>query len=154
MNHFGKIREQLDRYGVDAMLLTNEANRFYASGFRSSGTDGVALVTRDKAYYWTDSRYIEAAERAVADAEVGLASLGRGYSVLINEAVARHGLKTIGFEDEYMTVAELRQYQSRVRADFKPATELMARLRMVKDAEEIEALIGAQRIAERALEEI
>lgn len=154
MNHFGKICEQLDRYGVDAMLLTNEANRFYASGFRSSGTDGVALVTRDKAYYWTDSRYIEAAERAVADAEVGLASLGRGYSVLINEAVARHGLKTIGFEDEYMTVAELRQYQSRVRADFKPATELMARLRMVKDAEEIEALIGAQRIAERALEEI
>ena len=154
MNHFSKIRAQLDRCGIDAMLLTNEANRFYASGFRTGGTDGVALVTGDKAYYWTDSRYIEAAQREVADAEVGLAEAGHGYLALINEAVERHGLKTIGFEDGYMTVAELKLYQSKVRADFKPATDMMARLRMVKDAEELEALVGAQRIAERALEEI
>ncbi|MCR5826115.1 MAG: Xaa-Pro peptidase family protein [Oscillospiraceae bacterium] len=154
MNHFAAIRAQLDRCGVDAMLLTNEANRFYASGFHSTGTDGVAFVTKKNAYYWTDSRYIEAAGQAVTDAEVALTTVGRSYAALINEASERDGVETIGFEDEYMTVAELRQYSERLHATLKPATALMTGLRMVKDEEELAALIGAQRIAERALSEI
>ena len=30
MNHFAKIAEKLNTYGLDGMLLTCEANRFYA----------------------------------------------------------------------------------------------------------------------------
>ena len=154
MNHFSGIREKLDAYGIDAMLLTNEANRLYASGFHSTGTDGVALVTKNENYYWTDSRYIEAAEREVKDATVEQVTLSRGYAALLNDAIERHGLKTIGFEDEYMTVSEWKRYQERVHAELKPATGLLTKLRMVKDAEELEALVGAQRIAEKALAEI
>ena len=66
MNHFAAIRAKLDEYDIDAMLLTHEANRFYASGFRSTGADGAALVTKDGAYYWTDSRYIEAARQQIS----------------------------------------------------------------------------------------
>ena len=154
MNHFAAIRDRLDAYGVDAMLLTHAANRLYASGFRAPETDGVAFVTRERAYYWTDARYIEAAAEQVADAAVELATPERGCIALLNEAVERHGVQTIGFEDEYMTVAELARYQGKVRAEFRPATALLTALRAVKDAEELEALIGAQRIAERALAEI
>ena len=68
MNHFDTIAAALEDRGLDAMLLTGEANRFYASGFHSSGTDGVSLVTRSGAYYFTDSRYIEAAGRYVQGA--------------------------------------------------------------------------------------
>ena len=46
MNHFAKIAAQLESRDLDGMLLTHEANRFYASGFHSAGTDGMALVTR------------------------------------------------------------------------------------------------------------
>ena len=154
MNHFSGIREKLDAYGIDAMLLTNEANRLYASGFHSTGTDGVALVTKNENYYWTDSRYIEAAEREVKDATVEQVTLSRGYVALLNDAIERHVIKTIGFEDEYMTVSEWKHYQERVHAELKPATGLLTKLRMVKDAEELEALVGAQRIAEKALAEI
>ena len=56
MNHFAKIAAQLKSRDLDGMLLTHEANRFYASGFHSAGTDGMALVTREKFYYFTDSR--------------------------------------------------------------------------------------------------
>ena len=48
MNHFKKIAGALEAHGLDAVLLTCEANRFYASGFHSSGTDGVAIVTRNR----------------------------------------------------------------------------------------------------------
>ena len=40
MNHFQNIADRLEAYGLDAMLLSCEANRFYASGFHSSGTCG------------------------------------------------------------------------------------------------------------------
>ena len=154
MNHFAAIRDRLDACGVDAMLLTHAANRLYASGFRTPGTDGVAFVTRERAYYWTDARYIEAAAEQVADAAVELATPERGYAALLNGAIERHGVRTVGFEDEYMTVAELERYRSRIRAEFRPATALLTALRAVKVAEELEALVGAQRIAERALAEI
>ena len=66
MNHFAKIAAQLESRDLDGMLLTHEANRFYASGFHSAGTDGMALVTREKFYYFTDSRYTEADPAACA----------------------------------------------------------------------------------------
>ena len=50
MNHFKKIAAALEAHQLDAVLLTCEANRFYASGFHSSGTDGIALVTRNRNY--------------------------------------------------------------------------------------------------------
>lgn len=154
MNHFAAIRAKLDEYGLDAMLLTNAANRFYASGFASSGTDGVALVTREGSHYWTDSRYIEAAEARVKDASVELVKAGRGYITVLNEVIEAQGLKTLGFEDEYMSVADFRLYEEKLRAALKPATKLLRALRAVKDEAELASLTAAQRIAERALEEI
>ena len=87
MNHFSQIAARLEQYDLDAVLLTEEANRFYASGFHSAGTDGAALVTRRGAWYFTDSRYIEAEERYVQDARIAEVRPGRGYSVLIEEVV-------------------------------------------------------------------
>ena len=154
MNHFQKIAAHLEEHGLDAMLLTGEANRFYASGFHSSGTDGVALVTRKKAYYFTDSRYTEAAGRCLVGAELREIGHGRGYAALIEEAISEQHIRRMGFEDAYMTVRDHGQYQKALSCDLVPATDLLWRLRMVKDDEEIEALVAAQRIAERALEEI
>ena len=154
MDHFAAICAKLAEYGVDAMLLTCAPNRFYASGFASSGTDGVAFVTREQAYYFTDFRYIEAATAQVRGAAVEMVKSGRGYLTLLNEAIARHGVKRVGYEDAYMTVAEYNVYREKLNCELVPAAKLMTELRMVKDARELEALIAAQRIAEKALEEI
>ena len=154
MNHFQKIAAQLGNYGLDAVLLTGEANRFYASGFHSSGTDGVALVTRKKAYYFTDSRYTEAAARCLVGAELREVGRGRGYAALIEEAVSEQRIRRMGFEDAYMTVQDYERYRKALSCDLVSATELLWQLRMVKDDEELEALVVAQRIAEKALAEI
>ena len=154
MNHFAKIAAQLESRDLDGMLLTHEANRFYASGFHSAGTDGMALVTREKFYYFTDSRYTEAARRHVQDAEVQEAGHGRGYSALLMEAVQRHSIQRLGFEDAYMTVREHDAYARALPCELVPAADLLAELRAVKDPEELEIMEGAQRIAEAALEQI
>ena len=154
MNHFRQIRQKLSDYGLDAMLLTGEANRFYASGFHSTGTDGVALVTEAGAYYYTDARYIEAAMRQVQGAEIHETGRGRGYSVLLQEAVDKHGIRRMGFEETYMTVADCEAYRSKLSCELIPASALLTELRRVKDEEELSAMIGAQRIAEKAFQDI
>ncbi|MBQ0038649.1 MAG: aminopeptidase P family protein [Clostridiales bacterium] len=154
MNHFAEIAAHLAEEHLDAVLLTGEANRFYASGFHSTGGDGVALVSRNGSYYFTDSRYIEAAEAQVEDAAIGMTDRERPYSAWINEAISLSGIKTLGFEDDTMTVAEFRMYEKKLNCQMVPASDFLHRLRRVKDAEEVERLIGAQRIAEGALEQI
>ena len=154
MNHFFEIASHLEAYGLDAMLLTAEANRFYVSGFHSGGTDGAALVTRTRSYYFTDSRYTEAAERAIVGAELREIGGGRGYAALIEEVVQEHSIRKMGFEDAYMTVQEYERYRKALTCDLVPATELLWQMRMVKSDIEVEAMIAAQRIAEKALDEI
>lgn len=154
MNHFAKIAEKLSAYELDGMLLTCEANRFYASGFHSTGTDGVALVTREGNFYFTDSRYIEAAHNKVQDAEIAMTDAAHPYVDLINAAMEKTHVQKLGFEDAYMTVADYRHYSEKLHCQLVPATELLISLRQSKDEEEIQRMIAAQRIAEGALDQI
>ena len=154
MNHFHKIGARLEAAGLDAMLLTGEANRFYASGFHSSGTDGVALVTKDRAWYFTDARYTEAAGRTIRGAEIREVGHGRGYTTLLEEVLREQGARRLGFEDAYMTVQDWERYRKALPCELVPASELLWELRRAKDDEELEAMVAAQRIAERALEDI
>ena len=153
MNHFAKIAAELDAAGLDAILLTEEANRFYASGFHSAGTDGMALVTRRGNYYFTDSRYTEAASRVVRDAAVEEVGRGRGYLTLIREVLQRDGVARMGFDDAAMTVRDYNRYREGLPCELVPAAELLEKLRAQKDPEELKIMIAAQRIAERALAE-
>jgi len=154
MDHFQQIREKLTERGLDAMMLTNEANRLYATGFHSTDTDGLALVTQNNTYYFTDSRYTEAAERVIPHAILREVKAGRGYTVLVEEVIREENLQKIGFEDAYMTVQDYERYRKALTCELISATDLMLQLRMVKSEEELEFMIGAQRIAERALEDI
>ena len=153
MDHFAKIAAQLAAQDLDAILLTEEANRFYASGFHSAGTDGMALVTRQGNYYFTDSRYTEAASRVVRGAAVEEVGRGRGYLTLIREVLQRDGVARMGFDDAAMTVRDYHRYREGLPCELVPAAELLEGLRAQKDPEELEIMIAAQRIAERALAE-
>ena len=154
MNHFAKIAEKLSAHELDGMLLTCEANRFYASGFHSTGTDGVALVTREGNFYFAGSRYIEAAHNKVQDAEIAMTDAAHPYVDLINAAMEKAHVQKLGFEDAYMTVADYRHYSEKLHCQLVPATELLISLRQSKDEEEIQRMIAAQRIAEAALDQI
>ena len=150
MNHLEHIAAHLD--GLDAMLLTSEANGYYATGFMG---EGIALVTRRGSWYFTDSRYTEAADKAIGNAAViREVSREKPFSVLINEALAEAGAEKAGFEEQRMTVAEHAVYSEKLHCTLTPASSLMTELRGSKDEEELSCMTAAQRIAEGALEQI
>ena len=52
MDHIARLSASLGE--LDALLLTGESNCFYATGFFG---EGAAVLTKQGAYYITDSRY-------------------------------------------------------------------------------------------------
>lgn len=151
MNHFKQIAAKLGDYGVDAMMITSQPGEIYASGFYG---EGIALISPKEVTYITDSRYIEVAEKQVTGANVVMVGRGRNYTALVNEFLARTGAKTLGIEERYLSLAAYRDYQEKLNAQLVPAGKLVLELRAGKDADELECMVKAQRIAERALEEI
>ena len=151
MNHFGKIAQQLSAHGLDAMLVTSAPGEFYAAGFHG---EGMAVVTPAQTWYSTDSRYIEAAGQLVKDAQVGMIRTGQTYRQLAQDIVSAQGIRRLGFEDNYMSVAEYSQWKEEVRAELVPASEILDLLRMVKDEEELAAMKEAQRVTDEAFSEI
>ena len=54
------VRAELANWQVDAVLISSKSNRRWLSGF--TGSDGLLLVSEDRALIGTDSRYWEQAE--------------------------------------------------------------------------------------------
>lgn len=156
MNHYANIAAALEAENLDAVLLTGEANRFYASGFFIPGGDGAALVTRRSgAYFFTDARYTEAAGRTLEGLELREIRAGRGLTVQLKELLEEQAIRRLGFEEDVMTVEEYRRYEKEFPAGaLLPAAKVLRTLRRVKDETELSAMEGAQRIAERALADI
>ena len=154
MNHFSAIQAALAPAGLDALFLTCRYNRFYASGFDSYDTDGACLITPDHVFYWTDGRYIEAAQREITGAEGGLTDRAHPDEALAADVVKRFGIRHLGFDEGAMTVADHRRYTAALPCELVPASALMTTLRSTKDAGELEIMRQAQRIAEKAYLEL
>lgn len=152
MSRFKKIAAKLAAYEIDGMLVLSPAGRLYATGFPSSA--GAALITKEESYFITDSRYIEAAGKAISGGIVLENTREKSISFLVEEAVQRHGIKRLGFEEDFLTVTLHGQLTSKLSCELVPAAALLTELRAVKEPWEIEQMVKAQRIAEGALAEV
>ena len=146
--------KNLDKYlallndEVDGLLLTSRYSRHYGAEFDIA--EGVAIVSKAGCRYFTDSRYIESAEQEVSGAEVSMPTGGMNYRKLARAIVDELGIKTMGFEDEYMSVSLYNMWTEALPVEFVPASDLLTDLRMVKDQDELAAMREAQRVTDEA----
>ena len=152
MNRCQRAARVLPERGLDALLVLSEANRFYLTDFHS--TAGVALVTGEGSWFFTDSRYIEAARRSIDGLVVEENTLVHPALKTVEQILSQRGLRRVGIEDAALSLAEYRKLQDTLKGcELLPASDLLQQLRAAKDEEEIRRMVSAQRIAERALEE-
>lgn len=152
MNNIAKIQNALIKNELDALLITDEKNQRYAAGFPF--TDGYVLVTKEKAWLITDSRYIEAAELAAGGcATVQMYDRQHSALSLVKAALSEAGVSRLGGEERKLSHGDYQDIEKELGLPLLPAQQLLCDLRASKSAEEIASMIKAQRISEAALEE-
>lgn len=152
MNHIKNIANQLPQLGLDAMLVTSESGEFYAMGFHG---EGVAFITPQECWYYTDSRYIEAANQEITGVHVDVLRAGQTYRQLVLSLVVANNVRKLGFEDEGMNVAQYKLWEEALSGvELVGVSDMLTRLRMVKDEEELAVMREAQRITDEAFTEI
>lgn len=153
MNHLKQIQEGLHNKEIDALLITGDTAEAYALGFRG---EGVVLVTETECFYYTDSRYIEAARSKVTGCTITMVETGHLHIACVREDVQRMGLKRLGYEEDTMTVRQFWNWHKALGelAELVPAGELVIGLRRRKDREELALMRQAQAITDRTFQEI
>ncbi len=137
----------------EAILIHSPENRRYFTDFPSS--DGFLVITKDDAVFFTDSRYIEAAQKTIKSCRAQLLTrLSNEVKIFFEE---KH-IEKVYTETDRLTVSLLSQFRkifSSVKVTPSKKTEnKINELRMVKTLDEIECIKKAQRIAEDAFEHI
>ena len=136
---------------VDGLLLTSRYSRHYGAEFDIA--EGAAIVTKKGCRYFTDSRYIESAENNLKGFEV-LCVDGIGYFKRLNDAIAEFEVTTLGYEENYLTVAELMGYEKNLNAKLVPFNAKISGFRAVKESWELDNMRKAQAIADKAFAEV
>ena len=136
---------------VDGLLLTSRYSRHYGAEFDIA--EGVAIVTKAGCRYFTDSRYIESAANSLKGFEV-ICVDKIGYFKLLNDAIADFHVTALGYEENYLTVAELMGYEKHLNAKLVPYNKEIYSFRGVKEDWELDHMRKAQAIADKAFAEV
>jgi len=135
--------------------------RYYTSGF--TGSAGVVLVTRDRAVIAADFRYTEQAERECVPRGFEVFKALEGRKEWWPKFVAEAGIagKKVGVASHDLTYAgrlsltALSQpLKAADRPAWTPAPEILNKLRVVKDSDELRLLQAAIDISDRAFERL
>lgn len=137
---------------VDSVLITSPHNLRYFTGFR--GGEGVALIGRDFRFLFVDSRYIEAARNEAVDYEVIEFGGGKLLDLIYNK-ISMASVKSVGFENDYMTVSEYDKYTDKLTdCTLVGLKNKLDMLRMIKTEEELGCIQKAAEIADKAFKEV
>ncbi len=131
-----------------AALVYTSVNRRYLTGFASSL--GYLVIGRNEARLFVDGRYIIAAKQAVKNCNVEL--LGTGLCN-VKDFVKSLGVQKLLCEDS-VSVAQLEGFKKAFRGTKVTAkgglADYISELRSIKTEHEVECIIKAQHIAEKA----
>ena len=151
-NEMSKI---LNDKSVDALLVTGERNIAYVTGF--CGLEGLVFFHKNGlGFCYTDSRYIEAAEKSLSEYgfKVSMPEKGKSAFDSVKRICEELSVEKAGFEDEIMTYAEYKKIREKLPCELIGLSSVFTELRSVKTQEETDNIVKAQRIAEKALDQL
>ena len=139
----------------DGALIMSEINGKYFTGFDCD--NGYFIVTRNELVYVTDSRYTEAAQKAVEWCEV-VEYESKTMKETFGGISKRLGVGALLVESERMTLSQYKMMSEvlapAVLSEEGKLDKLIESLRVHKDSDEIACMKAAQNIAEQSLKHV
>jgi len=149
-----KLRQRLQELGLDALIVSQPANRRYLSGF--TGSAGYLLISEHDTLIATDFRYFEQAAAQATDFRLQPVA-GPAFETWLPDLLSGLGGKKVGFEAAHLPYATFEQMAATVRAlpegerpRVVPTTDVVEILRAIKEPAEIEAIQAAVDLGDAA----
>lgn len=150
-----RLRQLLVKEGLDATIILDRVNTYYFTGFRCSYS--ILVVDQRSAWFVTDSRYGEMAEKSLPWLKV-LVQPSSHVLPYLKGVFHQKGYTSAGIEGS-MSLEQFEVVKKWTRGvKLSRAGQLITNLRRVKDAVELKAIRKAVRLADelmaRAMEQI
>ena len=142
-----RLRAEMERCDLDAVLLKSVTAIRYFSGFTSE--DASVIVTKTRSVLLTDFRYTIQAKAQSGDCCEILEVSGAAHNEALKKIVEDGEVKRMGFEEDYVSFAGYQAF-AKFGAELVPFAKELSLLRIVKTQEEIECLQKAQSMADEA----
>lgn len=145
-----KLREKLIPQKLDAILISNQSNRYYLTGWLGDIESGYLLLTKSRAFIITDSRYTEETSEKVGHFE--LREYGRDEKFW-EKLFAEVQVKTVSFEAKDLSVFALKNFKKLAKkAKWVATSNLIEELRAQKDQVEISLIKESIAIADKSFQ--
>ena len=154
-----KLRHATVTADLDGLVVTHLPNIFYLTNFL--GTAGIAVAMRDRLYLLLDFRYASAAKamwetpHGCPDAEI--VAVERTYDETLVALIKQLQPRRLGIEGNNVTVNRATQLTGSIgpAVEIVPTESIVERLRIIKDAHEIEMFrTGARMLSPVAVDVI
>jgi len=143
------LRKRLSELDVDGILITDNSNLRYLTGF--TGSSGFLILTKKHSIFVTDFRYQEQAKREVSGFIIKIENDKR--TDVVKKLVEKFSIEKLGFEDHSVdtrTYNELRRKKIKLKA----LTDTVEDLRLIKSQRELSYIKTAVRRAENAFRKL
>ncbi|MGB1253700.1 MAG: M24 family metallopeptidase [Candidatus Promineifilaceae bacterium] len=143
------LRDNFDAWQVDAVIISDDTNRRWLTGF--TGSYGYVVVTKDRAVLATDGRYWAQARQQSAEFEIY--EYVREPNALA-KFITSTGGQRFGVEAEVVTLSEMAEFEEAETVVYRPIELMIGPARMVKSADEIAAIQAACVIADETMQQM
>src|SRR5579871_3333148 len=131
-----KLINSLKRHPVEALLVSNETNVSYLTGF--TGDSSFLLIGPGICTLISDGRYTTQIASECPWAEVYIRPTTETIIEAAVKVVKKAKLRKLGVEGDHLSVASFEKLKAGVKAlEASPLSGLVEQLRQIKDAEEI-----------------
>lgn len=153
MTRVEKLRLEMAKCDIDAVIVNDEYNQLYLSEF--SFTDGCLFITKNSAHLLTDFRYYEMAlAKASSDFTVSMPPAFERLD-FIGKIIKDEGIARLGFEGGSVYYNKYLVYKEKLSGvELCDIGDMIEKIRVVKSADEIMRMQRAQDITDAAFSHI
>ncbi len=145
-----RLTQSAAKLGVDGFFITNPVNVSYLTGF--SGEASYLLLGPELTLLVSDGRFVTQLEEECPGLPCFIRPPSMTLPMAAGQELGKTGWSKVAVESGHLTIGEFDAYRTLLPSmDWLPRSDSVEKLRMIKDAEEIQATREAIRMAQDAL---
>lgn len=152
MEKVEQLRKFMKQEGVEAMLITSQANVYYITNFYAEAGVAAVLISEEEQMIMSDGRFMS--EAKIASPEYEVIRWKDGMFEDLGKWIDEKGFTKVAVDDDDLRYKEAQTLIAHTKADIVSAPKLVERMRKIKTKEELGYIQKACEIADEAFVEV